>query len=95
MYSWNPTNLPSLISTHLHQITELHPDIWIWGGDIVYADKMVFPLIFIEASEEGLHQRYSTLKHNKYYQEFLQTNVPVLGTWVHFLSLLKVTCAQD
>ena len=80
-------NRQFLPQQHWEKISGLHPDLWIWGGDIVYADKMVFPFIFSEASEESLRASYEKQKSNPYYQAFLQ-QVPVIGVWVKFFSSL-------
>lgn len=48
-----------------------HPDLWIWGGDNVYADTedMAF-----------LYEKYFKQKHGKGYKE-LRQEAMVLGTW--------------
>ncbi len=47
------------------------PDIWIWGGDIIYADTEDMKL---------MQSHYNVLKNNKDYQDFI-SKVEVLATW--------------
>eukprot|EP01127_Copromyxa_protea_P018484 TRINITY_DN583_c0_g1_i1.p2 TRINITY_DN583_c0_g1~~TRINITY_DN583_c0_g1_i1.p2 ORF type:complete len:339 (+),score=75.18 TRINITY_DN583_c0_g1_i1:325-1341(+) len=42
---------------------------------------MVLPLLFLEATEQDLIEKYAVLKENKYYKELLETGIPVIGTW--------------
>lgn len=52
-------------------ILALKPDLWIWGGDNVYADT---------ADMEELRKSYSALKSVPGYSA-LQAATPVIGTW--------------
>lgn len=47
------------------------PDVWIWGGDIVYADT---------GNMNKLRQIYSAQNQVAEYKE-LKTKVPIIGTW--------------
>lgn len=48
-----------------------HPDIWIWGGDVVYSDT---------DDPEKMKADYQTQINQKEYQDFIK-QVKVLGTW--------------
>lgn len=52
-------------------IAAQNPDVWLWLGDIIYAD-----------TEDMLvmHNMYQRLKTNAHYQQF-RKQVPVLGVW--------------
>lgn len=47
------------------------PDLWLWLGDIIYADTEDMP---------AMAAMYQRLKDEPYYQRFRET-VPVLGVW--------------
>lgn len=52
-------------------IAKQKPDLWIWLGDIVYADT---------DNETALFNAYNTLFSNVFYQNFIR-NTPVTGIW--------------
>ena len=52
-------------------IAAAHPDLWIWGGDIVYADTKDISKI---------RAKYRALKKVKGYNK-LRKNTDVIGTW--------------
>lgn len=56
---------------HWDVIRQLHPDLWIWMGDIIYGDT-AFPM--------ELREKYAALLSSPPYQRFL-AEVPVVGTW--------------
>ena len=66
--SCNRTELPNLL---WDDVLQTHPDVWIWGGDIVYADTDSIPL---------LQQAYRAQAAVPGYRELEQT-VPIMGTW--------------
>jgi alkaline phosphatase D len=47
------------------------PDLWIWGGDIIYADW---------EKSEAVARAYSKLNANPDYAKF-KSQVPIIGTW--------------
>jgi alkaline phosphatase D len=57
--------------SHWHWIARENPQLWIWLGDNIYADK---------ASIEDRAVWYQTLKENPDYKKFID-RVPVIGTW--------------
>ena len=52
-------------------IIQAEPDLWIWTGDIVYADT---------TDMTALRNKYNRLKNYPMYQEFLEA-MPVIGVW--------------
>jgi len=48
-----------------------HPDVWIWGGDIIYADT---------DNAQKIAEMYNLQKQVKGYQS-LRATLPVIGTW--------------
>ncbi len=52
-------------------ISENNPDLWIWLGDVVYADT---------EDMELMQSKFDKQLSNKNYREFL-TKVPVIGIW--------------
>ena len=59
-------------------INERHPDLWVWLGDIVYADQPVAPKWRIPASSERLAAHFQGQLDVPEYREFLR-DVPVIG----------------
>ena len=53
------------------EIEKNQPDIWIWGGDIIYADTDNMKL---------MESYYELVKNNDDYKNF-RNKVPVIGTW--------------
>lgn len=53
------------------EILKNKPDVWIWGGDIVYSDT---------DDMDFLRKNYQKQKNDSAYQNFTK-NVPILGTW--------------
>jgi phosphodiesterase/alkaline phosphatase D-like protein len=63
---------------------EREPDVWIWGGDNIYADKLVsiFPRVTFEpATLEDLKTSYALQQQEPGYVALLATGVPVVSTW--------------
>ncbi len=66
--SCNNHNLPN---TLWDDILKNNPDVWIWGGDIIYADTENMKL---------MKSYYDSLKYHTEYKDFI-TKVDVLATW--------------
>lgn len=66
--SCNNQNLPN---TLWKEILNNKPDIFVWGGDIVYSDTEDMQL---------MKKNYEQLKNDASYQDFIQ-KVAVIGTW--------------
>ncbi|MCF6167626.1 alkaline phosphatase D family protein [Lutibacter sp.] len=66
--SCNNQNLPN---TLWKEILKNNPDVWIWGGDVIYADT---------ENMDYLKQNYSVQKNNNDYLNFSK-NIDVLATW--------------
>lgn len=56
---------------HWLEIANDNPDLWIWGGDNIYADT---------EDMNVMAKKYAMQKSNKHYQNFI-SKVPVIGTW--------------
>eukprot|EP01087_Luapelamoeba_hula_P013909 TRINITY_DN400_c1_g1_i1.p1 TRINITY_DN400_c1_g1~~TRINITY_DN400_c1_g1_i1.p1 ORF type:complete len:454 (-),score=44.97 TRINITY_DN400_c1_g1_i1:21-1382(-) len=59
------------------------PDVWVWLGDVVYADTKVFTVVWHPSPTRVMHDKYALQKKNPHYHAFLhsQTNTSVIGTW--------------
>jgi len=66
--SCNNHNLPN---TLWDPILKNKPDVWIWGGDIIYADTDNMKL---------MKSYYDSLKYHTEYKDFI-TKVDILATW--------------
>ncbi|MBL4744874.1 MAG: alkaline phosphatase family protein [Flavobacteriaceae bacterium] len=64
-------NNQSLANTLWPEITKNKPDVWVWGGDIVYSDT---------EDMDVMRNSYALQKNKKNYKEFCE-NTPVIGTW--------------
>lgn len=60
------------------EVAKRHPDVWIWLGDIVYADKAVAPKWRVPASSERLAAHFQGQLDVPEYRDFLR-KVPVIG----------------
>jgi alkaline phosphatase D len=66
--SCNKSNLPNIL---WDDVLNTDPDVWIWGGDIVYADTDNMSELKMEYEKQDDIIGYKTLKNK----------VPVIGTW--------------
>lgn len=66
--SCNKTTMPNKL---WDDVLKLHPNVWAWGGDIVYADT---------EDMNKLHKMYDAQNNVPAYV-LLKENAPVIGTW--------------
>ncbi|NLP58398.1 alkaline phosphatase D family protein [Lutibacter sp. B1] len=66
--SCNNQNLPNNL---WKEIKKNNPDVWIWGGDIIYTDT---------EDMDYMKQNYQKQKNNADYSDFIK-NIDVLATW--------------
>ncbi len=66
--SCNKSNLPNLL---WDDVLNTNPDVWVWGGDIVYADTDNMNKLAEEYKKQNEVLGYQSLKRK----------VPVIGTW--------------
>ncbi len=64
-------NNQSLTNTFWKEIEKNNPDVWIWGGDIIYTDT---------EDMNFMQQNYSKQKSNVEYANFIK-DIDVLATW--------------
>jgi alkaline phosphatase D len=57
------------------------PDVWLWLGDVVYADKTIVPLFRLPAGKRELSESYRRQLSHPEYIEFKQRIPLILGTW--------------
>jgi len=69
--SFGSCNNQAIQNKMWRQIVKNKPDIWIWGGDVIYCDTQ--DMAFMK-------QNYTKQKTDTAYQTFLK-KVPVIGTW--------------
>ncbi|MCF6214524.1 MAG: alkaline phosphatase family protein [Flavobacteriaceae bacterium] len=69
--SFGSCNNQTLTNKLWKEIVKNNPDVWVWGGDVIYSDthNMAF-----------MKQNYDKQKNDTAYQNFLK-KVPVIGTW--------------
>lgn len=66
--SCNRTDLPNLL---WDDILDTQPNVWVWGGDNIYADT---------DNMEALRSMYTKQKKNKDYKKLIE-NTEIIGTW--------------
>lgn len=66
--SCNKHNRPNHLWKH---IIQSNPDVWVWLGDVIYADTK---------NMNRMARKYQLQKNNPDYRELLKT-VPVIGVW--------------
>lgn len=69
--SFGSCNNQNLKNELWEPILQHHPDLFIWGGDIIYADT--YDMSFMQ-------KNYDQMKYEADYLDF-KSRVPVLGTW--------------
>lgn len=61
-------------------IKRLQPEAFIWLGDAIYADVMIFPMVFRVPSEELWKSKYVNAKMAEGYRDLINTT-RILGIW--------------
>ena len=61
-------------------IKEMHPDAFIWLGDVIYADIMIFPLVFRVPTEDLWRSKYIEAKKAEGYSDLINST-RILGIW--------------
>jgi alkaline phosphatase D len=69
--SFGSCNNQTIPNKMWQEIVKNRPDVWVWGGDVIYSDTH---------DMRFLKQNYSKQKNDTAYQTFLK-KVPVIGTW--------------
>lgn len=62
-------------------IAKFNPQVWAWLGDIVYADRQIAPLHWVENNLTTVGEIWEAQKQRPEYRSFLESGVQVLGTW--------------
>jgi len=62
-------------------IIQQNPDIWIWLGDVVYADTRIVPFIWMASTLDSMKEKFDLQRQRIEYKAFLDTGVPVIGVW--------------
>jgi alkaline phosphatase D len=68
----NPTLWKSVLS--------FHPDLFLWLGDAIYADRGSFPFSSKITSPTIWKAKYDTVKSTEYYRDLIQTSM-ITGIW--------------
>jgi len=67
-------------------IAEYNPELFIWLGDVVYNDIHLIAFFFRENALDLMEANYRKQKHHEGYQQLLNTNATIIGTWVRVVS---------
>jgi alkaline phosphatase D len=65
----------------LSTVTQWHPDLFIWLGDVVYADRRSVPFFWNPAEPQGMSAMYQHMKSHPSYQSLLSSVDKVIGVW--------------
>jgi alkaline phosphatase D len=73
---------PQLVQSHWKHVNDLNPQVFLWLGDIVYADLNHLGQ-WITDSHRVLKQEYDLQKVQEQYAQYIlnNTNITVLGVW--------------
>jgi len=61
-------------------IAAFKPDIWVWLGDVVYADTQKYPAYWVPSPLQIMQEIYDVQKNSKPYKALL-SQCPVIGVW--------------
>lgn len=71
-------------------VLKFNPDLWVWLGDIVYADHHYLPSYWKPTPLPQVVEKFNIQKEKPGYKKLLDT-CPVTGHWVRFSFILKLT----
>eukprot|EP01114_Cavostelium_apophysatum_P010594 TRINITY_DN2450_c0_g1_i1.p1 TRINITY_DN2450_c0_g1~~TRINITY_DN2450_c0_g1_i1.p1 ORF type:complete len:444 (+),score=54.98 TRINITY_DN2450_c0_g1_i1:77-1408(+) len=75
--SCNKHDLPQ---EYWDSVVDFNPDLWLWLGDIVYADEQHFPTYWRPSPLEKVTEKYALQKQVPGYQRLRKT-CPITGAW--------------
>lgn len=61
-------------------ISDFQPQLWIWLGDVVYADTKHFPMFWEPSPVSVMKAKYDAQKARPAYHNF-SSSTPIIGTW--------------
>ena len=61
-------------------IVKYNPELYIWLGDAVYADKMYLPLLFTNSSETAWTKKYEEMRDLEGYRDLVESAM-ITGVW--------------
>lgn len=62
-------------------IVDSNPDLFVWLGDVVYADTPLFPMIAKSTPIPQMRAKFDAQKSSPLYSE-LRQKTPIVGVWV-------------
>lgn len=62
-------------------IIDYKPELFVWLGDVVYADTPIFPLIWTSTPPELMKAKFEHQKQSPLYST-LRKQTPIVGVWV-------------
>lgn len=62
-------------------ISDSNPDIFVWLGDVVYADTPLFPMIAKSTPIPQMRAKFDAQKNSPLYSQ-LRQKTPIVGVWV-------------
>ena len=63
-----------------NRVAELHPDVWVWLGDVSYIDVESLPPRFKFRGEDFARDKFNIAKNNPNYKR-LRESTKVIGVW--------------
>eukprot|EP00026_Physarum_polycephalum_P009810 Phypoly_transcript_09947.p1 GENE.Phypoly_transcript_09947~~Phypoly_transcript_09947.p1 ORF type:complete len:418 (+),score=49.08 Phypoly_transcript_09947:89-1342(+) len=75
--SCNKHDLPQPLWEH---IQKYNPELWVWLGDIVYADTREMPFLWKPSALSVMEYKYDAQRNNKDYKKLAST-VNITGVW--------------
>ena len=62
-------------------IIDASPDLFVWLGDVVYADSPILPLISTSSPLDVMASKFEAQKTSPLYSQ-LRSTTPIVGVWV-------------
>eukprot|EP00743_Colponemidia_sp_Colp-15_P007648 GILK01008275.1.p1 GENE.GILK01008275.1~~GILK01008275.1.p1 ORF type:complete len:423 (-),score=39.30 GILK01008275.1:95-1363(-) len=78
--AYGSCNKHDVENTLWDHIVDFQPDLWVWLGDVVYADTRVFPFVWVPSSLETVKAKFDAQLTVPGYQRLLN-QTPVVGVW--------------
>ncbi|PRP79516.1 hypothetical protein PROFUN_12707 [Planoprotostelium fungivorum] len=75
-------------------IDTYNPDLWVWLGDVVYVDRLVFPGYFKPSSLERIQEQYNIQKNHSEYRKLI-SKTSTIGVWVSSPVMQQADRPQD
>ncbi|EDV26603.1 uncharacterized protein TRIADDRAFT_54771 [Trichoplax adhaerens] len=71
----------SLPQTIWQSVIGQKPDLFVWLGDVVYADRRILPFVWTRNPPEVVEDIYMRFYNNTAYKKFRNSGIKIVGVW--------------